>query len=128
MKRLADQTGAGCAERMAERDRAAVDVQATEINLANGSACAELLFCPFFRLDGANGSEHLSGKGFVNFQQIHLIPSEARALQGFRDSVSGRNEERLFANIDAGCSVSAEHAQGLKPEFFCARFFHHQHG
>ncbi len=65
VQRGAEQHGAGCAERVPEGDRAAVDVDPGGVNL-----------------ERANGLQHHRGEGFVDFPQIDV--GRRKAAQGQR--------------------------------------------
>src|SRR6185295_7443227 len=77
------QLRAGAAERMAERDRAAVDVEPIGIDRQRAQA-----------------GEDLRGEGFVQLDEIDLVEGQAGELQRFLDRRNGSDAEAL--RLDAG--------------------------
>src|SRR5215217_1357283 len=68
--------GAGRAERMADRDRAAHDVQPGPVDFAYRLRKSGALR-PFLRLEAAQIREHLSRKSLVHLDEIHVAERQA---------------------------------------------------
>src|SRR5690606_15630092 len=66
VQRLRDLTGARGREGMSERDRAAVDVELVEVDLADRLAASELLLGELLALESLGIAQDLRGEGFVH--------------------------------------------------------------
>src|SRR3977135_2570578 len=57
---------AGCSDRVAERDRAAIDVQLRAVELAEGAVEAEVLLAVRIAFPRGEATQHLRGEGLVD--------------------------------------------------------------
>ena len=101
--------GAGAAEGMAERDGAAVDVDARRIEA-----------------ERADDGEGLRGKGLVELDEADVVEGEAGELEGFGDGGDG-TDAHLFRQA-AGDGVGDEAGEGVKAEFAGAAGIHENGG
>src|SRR5581483_4891717 len=64
---------AGSADRMAERDRAAVDVELLGVEPAHGAVQPELLAAVALVLPRGEAAEHLRGEGLVDLPGVEVV-------------------------------------------------------
>src|SRR5882672_1196007 len=75
---------AGRADRVAERDGAAVDVELALVERAHGTVEPELFATVLLVLPRRQAAEHLRGEGLVDFPVIEIVEAEAMALEDRR--------------------------------------------
>src|SRR5690348_7142588 len=98
---------AGCADRMAERDRAAIGVELLGIDRSERAAQAELVAAERVVLPCAKAREHLRCECLVDFPRVDILKTEPTALEQRRDGVHrtqthlGRVERRPLRIDDA---------------------------
>src|SRR5688572_8955553 len=114
----------GCAEWMADCDRASHDVQPRLIHLADRTAEPRTLG-PVLRLESAKIRENLCGERLVHLDQIHVAEIEARAVKSDRCS-ENRCLEKLLTRVERGVSVGPDVAEGLVAERFGFFFAHEE--
>ena len=73
-----DDARAGRRERVADRDRAALDVQLRTVDRAERLGEAEPFAAELLRLPGLQRAEHLRGKSLVDLVEIEVLERESR--------------------------------------------------
>src|ERR671910_2565055 len=68
-----DDARAGRRERMADRDRTALDVELRAVDGAEGAGEPEPLAAEFLRLPGLERAEHLRGEGLVDLVEVEVL-------------------------------------------------------
>jgi len=91
---------AGGAYRMAEGDRAAVDIQFILIQRTQRTVQSELVAAVLLVLPRREAAEHLRGEGLVDFPIVEVIQAQAMALQDRRRRV--HRPEAHLRRIEAG--------------------------
>src|SRR4051812_33421242 len=79
-----DAVAAG-ADGMAERNRAAIDVEFSAVKRAGCARQAENIAAEFLVLPGSKAAEHLRCERLVEFEQLDVIEAHAVALHQFGD-------------------------------------------
>src|SRR5260221_14563416 len=98
--------------RMAERDRAAVDVELLFIQRAHRAVETELLAAVFVVLPCGQAAQHLRGKCFVDLPVIEIVEAQAVALEDRRRRV--HRAEAHLRRIEAGPLRIEDAADGLQ--------------
>src|SRR4029077_17196187 len=75
---------AGCAYRMPQRDRAAIHVELRGIELAERAVKAQLAAAIRFGRPCAQARDHLRGESLVDLPRIEIVEAESKSLQDRR--------------------------------------------
>src|SRR5712692_3419210 len=102
LQRLREDARAGRAERMAERDRAAVRIEPLQGELAGIEVHADLLAPEARALEGGEVAQHLRGESLVDLPQRDIRVAQAVPRQHARNRVGRRHEQPLVEDVDRG--------------------------
>src|SRR5512138_295646 len=87
LEKVQDDARARSAHRMAERDRATVDVELLLVQIPQGTIESELLTAVFFVAPGGEAAEHLGSEGLVDLPVVEVVQAEAVAPEDRRGGV-----------------------------------------
>ena len=88
---------AGRGERVADRQRGAVDVELRAVDRAERLVEAEALAAELGVLPRRERRQDLGGERLVDLEEVEVLEGEAGALEHPRDRVGGRHEQPVVA-------------------------------
>src|SRR5688572_8385905 len=115
----------GCAEWMADCDRASHDVQPRLIHLADRTAEPRTLG-PVLRLESAEIRENLRGERLVHLDEINVAKREARTVKSDRGSENWCLE-KLLTRIECRIRIRSDVTEWLVAERFGFLLTHQEH-
>ncbi len=112
-----DDPPAGCGERVAGRERAAVDVELGAVDRAERGVEAEPLLAEDRVLPGLQRAQHLGGERLVDLVEVEVAEPEAVALEHPRHRVGGGHQQALLLGheVDRGGLRVDEVGERLEP-------------
>ena len=122
-----DHARAGGAEWVAERDGAAVHVEAGGVDGAGGFVAAEAGFGKGIGCHHLEHGEHLRGEGFVQVDKVGVGERDAGAVERAGDGEGGSHQQ-LVGGVDADVAPRAQGGERGVAERFGFFFAHDQHG
>ena len=108
-------SGASCAERMPECDRATASVHKVGVDTANRLRATELFVGKRSGFELLQSRKHLRGERLVHLDQIDVIEGDAGAIQRGRNRVRG-TDQQLTRGVDRGIRVGADERFGRQAQ------------
>src|SRR5690606_30362842 len=119
--------GAGGAERMAEADRSAIEVQLLVGNLTDGLLPAQVLAGELRRGECPADSQDLGGESLVDVDHVDLVESHPRSVESHR-SRQGRADQELPPGVYRRGRIRADERLGLVAESAGCLLLHEDQG